>query len=82
MIIKSVGSIPELMAEIGFKGSVDYLVRVGCSSLLPAVLSIGAEAEWLKCWMNKPVIKDPNLTEEDEKILWENFELLKKSGRV
>jgi len=82
MIVKNVGSIPELMAEVGFKGAVDYLVRVGCGNLLPAVLGIEAEAEWVKCWMNKPVVKDPNLTEADEKRLWENFELMKKSGKL
>jgi hypothetical protein len=76
MEMKIIGSIPELMAEVG---AVDYLVRVGCGNLLPAVLGIEAEAEWVKCWMNKPVIKDPNLTEADEKRLWENFELMKKA---
>ena len=81
MIIKIVGSIPELMVHMGFNGTVDYLVRQGADELLAPVLQIEAQAQWMRTWINKPVIKDTTLSAEDEKKLWENFEQMKKAMR-
>lgn len=81
MKVKMVGSIPELMANVGFSGAVDFLIRQNGDYLLGEVLQIEAQATWFKMWITKPPIKDTNISPEDEKKLWENFELMKKGLR-
>ncbi len=79
MYYKVVSNVPELLAEAGFSGAVDYVVRQGGDYLLGEILTTEAQATWVRMWMtSKFKVKDPHISQEDEKKLWENFELLRK----
>ena len=51
---------------------------MGDNHALVQVLQVEAEVQWNRLWMAKKPIRDHSISEEDEKRLWKNLEMMKK----
>jgi hypothetical protein len=68
-----------LRNAIGFSSTIDFILRqkVGERALV-GILQDEAQTSWNNIWMKSSIrIRDPQISDDEEKRLWANYELMK-----